>query len=142
MKNHILQGVDTIVLKVSDISTAKEWYTEKLGLTTIHEDEDGFLLVMNTYGPTSLTMLQHDDDTRLLPISAPCLIFKTGNASYARQALKDRGVTVGELFSDDTNACFTFKDPDGNTFEVCQNYDAPVSFEMEQGDFDGNDFFG
>lgn len=139
MRNRILQGLDTIVLKVSDISTAKSWYIEKLGLKTIHED--GSLLVLDTYGPTSLTMWQDDDPSDTLHIAVPCLIFKTENATYARQALKDRGVNVGELFSDDIVACFSFKDPDGNIFEVRQNY-GWINFENEQGDFDGENFFG
>ena len=34
-ENKLLQGIDTVIIRVSDIEVSKDWYQEKLGLTSL-----------------------------------------------------------------------------------------------------------
>lgn len=56
MSNQLFQGIDTIIVRVSNIHLSKEWYLEKLGLKIIWEDLTTKLVVLYTHGPTSLTL--------------------------------------------------------------------------------------
>jgi catechol 2,3-dioxygenase-like lactoylglutathione lyase family enzyme len=49
MDDHFLQGIDTVILRVSDIDRAKSWYVEKLGFKNIHEDIKLRLVVLDTF---------------------------------------------------------------------------------------------
>ncbi|HJY21332.1 MAG TPA: VOC family protein, partial [Hanamia sp.] len=56
--NKLLQGIDTVIVRVSNIETSKEWYLEKLGLALLFEDAKMKLVVLDTNSPTSLTLWQ------------------------------------------------------------------------------------
>jgi catechol 2,3-dioxygenase-like lactoylglutathione lyase family enzyme len=120
MDNHFLQGIDTIILRVSDIAKAKAWYTEKLGLKAVHEDDKLKLVVLDTSSPTSLTIWETDETIQSNPRTAAYPIFRTINAKYAHEQLKDREVRVGDLTTDHVVTYFTFRDLDNNVLEVCQ----------------------
>lgn len=117
---HFLQGIDTVILRVSDIEKSKEWYARQLGLKAMHQDEKLKLVVFDTFGPTSLTLWQTDGKIQTNPQTAAYPIFKTADAARAHRELKSRGVNVGALHTDDTATYFTWSDPDGNLLEVCQ----------------------
>ena len=53
-----LQGIDTVIIRVSDISLSKQWYVNKLGLTVIWDDPAIKLVVLDTGSPVSLTLWQ------------------------------------------------------------------------------------
>jgi len=116
----ILQGIDTVIIRVSDIIKSKQWYQEKLGLTVIWEDNDIKLVVLDTGSPTSLTLWQthktinNDKDTASYPI------FRIVNATDARHALLEKGVNVSDVIEDSSVNYFIFYDPDGNVLEACQ----------------------
>ena len=120
MSNHFLQGIDTLILRVSNIGTSKTWYIEKLGLKSIHEDTLLKLVVLDTHSPTSLTLWETDENIQPHPLTAAYPIFRTPNAREANNELKKRGVTVGEVITDHVVTYFTFRDPDGNILEACQ----------------------
>jgi catechol 2,3-dioxygenase-like lactoylglutathione lyase family enzyme len=115
-----LQGIDTVIVRVSDIETSKKWYQEKLDLSPIWDDTNLKLVVFDTSSPTSLTIWQtekvikNDKDTASYPI------FKTLNANTARKELQEKGVRVGEVIDDSFVKYFFFYDPDGNVLEACQ----------------------
>jgi hypothetical protein len=54
----LLQGIDTVIVRVSNIETSKEWYLVKLGLALLFEDAKMKLVVLDTNSPTSLTLWQ------------------------------------------------------------------------------------
>ena len=116
----VLQGIDTVIVRVSDIDASRQWYMQRLGLTVIWDDPAMKLVVLDTSGPTSLTLWQtsktitQDKDTAAYPI------FRTTNAAQARAILQQRGVLVDELVQDDAVVYFVFYDPDGNILEACQ----------------------
>jgi catechol-2,3-dioxygenase len=118
--NHFLQGIDTIIIRVSDINKAKSWYTEKLGFKNIHEDTKLRLVILDTFSPTSLTIWETDENVKNNPKTTSYPIFRTANAADAHQQLKRLNVNVGELTQDHVVTYFAFYDLDNNLLEVCQ----------------------
>jgi catechol 2,3-dioxygenase-like lactoylglutathione lyase family enzyme len=120
MDNHFLQGIDTVILRVSDIEKSKEWYTQKLGLKEIHQDQKLKLVVLDTFSPTSLTIWETEETIEPNPQATTYPIFRTSDANDAHRQLKERDVLVGNLITDHVVTYFTFYDVDNNVLEVCQ----------------------
>ncbi len=120
MDSYFLQGIDTVILRVSDIEKSKEWYTQKLGLKPIHQDNKLKLVVLDTLGPTSLTIWETQEVIQPNPNTTTYPIFRTADARQAHRQLKNRGVNVEDLIADHVVTYFTFRDPDNNFLEVCQ----------------------
>jgi catechol 2,3-dioxygenase-like lactoylglutathione lyase family enzyme len=120
MEDHFLQGIDTVILRVSDIAKSKQWYVQKLGLKEIHYDEKLKLVVLDTFSPTSLTIWETDEKIAPNPRTTTYLIFRTTDAGKAHEKLRKQDVNVGELVTDHVVTYFTFSDPDNNVLEVCQ----------------------
>ncbi len=118
--NKPLQGIDTVIVRVSDIQRARAWYAEKLGLGELWYDEKLRLCVMDSGSAASLTLWQTDKPIRIDPETASYPIFRADDARAARQHLIARGVTAGEVIEDDVTRYFFFHDPDGNVLEACE----------------------
>jgi catechol 2,3-dioxygenase-like lactoylglutathione lyase family enzyme len=118
--NKLLQGIDTVILRVCDIDVSKAWYQVKLGLKPIWEDAKMSLVVLDTNSPTSLTLWQTDQQVSINRRTASFPIFKTRDATLLREVLESRDVEVGEVIQDDMVRYFPFYDPDGNVLEACQ----------------------
>lgn len=121
--NHFLQGIDTIILRVADIDKAKIWYTEILGFKVVHEDPEHRLVVLDTSGPTSLTIWETDEELNTNPKTTSYPIFRSLDAGNAHMQLKKLNVKVGDLITDHVVTSFTFRDLDNNILEVCQVHD-------------------
>jgi catechol 2,3-dioxygenase-like lactoylglutathione lyase family enzyme len=119
-KNKLLQGIDTVIVRVGNIEVSKAWYQGKLGLTPIWDDPKMSLVVMDTNSPTSLTLWQTDQTLNVNRRTASYPIFKTPDALLLREVLKDLNIEVGEVVQDDHIMYFSFYDPDGNILEACQ----------------------
>jgi len=115
-----LQGIDTVIVRVSSMERSKKWYLEKLALTSIWEDDKLNLVVLDTSGPTSLTLWATETSISIDRNTASYPIFRTMNAADAREALLSKGVTTGDLVQDHIVTYFWFYDPDGNVLEACQ----------------------
>lgn len=120
METNILQGIDTVIVRVSDINKSKTWYTDKLGLKQIHEDEKLKLVVINTYSPVSLTIWETKDKIQNNPNTTTYPIFRAMNAEAAHRFLNNNGVKTGDIITDHVVTYFTFYDLDNNLLEVCQ----------------------
>ncbi len=116
----IFQGIDTIIIRVSDLSRSRQWYTENLGLTVLWEDPAMKLVVFDMSGTASITIWQTDVPINPDRDTASYPIFGTTDARAARQALLQKAVEVSDLTEDDATAWFLFYDPDGNVLEACQ----------------------
>jgi catechol 2,3-dioxygenase-like lactoylglutathione lyase family enzyme len=118
--NSLLQGIDTVIVRVKDIEASKKWYEEKLGLTPVWDDAALKLVVLDTKGPTSLTLWQTAKTISIEKETASYPIFKTPDAAALRQELLNRKVETGDIIEDDHVNYFFFYDPDGNVLEACQ----------------------
>lgn len=116
----LLQGIDTVIIRVSNLEASKAWYGQKLGLKAIWEAPTMLLTVLDSGGSASLTLWQTDKKIQNDEETASYPIFKTPDAAALQQALKERAVPTGELITDDYVISFFFTDPDGNRLEACQ----------------------
>lgn len=116
----ILQGIDTVIIRVSDIIVSKKWYGEKLGLIPIWDDQNMKLVVMDTDGPTSITLWQTNSEIINNKDTASYPIFRVIDADETRNELIKRGVNVTEIIEDNVVRYFQIFDPDGNVLEACQ----------------------
>ncbi|MCA2004945.1 MAG: VOC family protein [Ignavibacterium sp.] len=116
----ILQGIDTVIIRVSDINVSKKWYEDKLGLTPVWDDAGMKLVVMDTDSPTSITLWQTDKEIKNNKDTASYPIFRITNADESRNELIKRGVSVTEIIEDNVVRYFQIFDPDGNVLEACQ----------------------
>ena len=119
-ENNLLQGIDTIIVRVTNIEKSSSWYQEKLGLTPVWEDNNLNLVVLDTKSPTSLTLWETDQPITVNKKTTTYPIFKTFNAADARDQLLKNDVKVGELSCDESICSFLFFDLDGNILEACQ----------------------
>ena len=115
-----LQGIDTIIVRVSDVQASKQWYVEKLDLSPIWDDAATRLVVLDTGSPTSLTLWQTDAPVNNNRETASYPIFRTEDAAEARELLRAKGVSTGGVIDDGSVKYFFFYDPDGNVLEACQ----------------------
>lgn len=115
-----MKGIDTLILRVSDVQRSMKWYIEKLEFDVLHEDEDLRLVVLDTFSPVSLTLWETVGEIRPDPQTASYPIFSAADARSVHQLLKDRGVSAEDLVTDHSVTYFTFRDPDLNILEVCQ----------------------
>ena len=119
----LLQGIDTVIVRVTNIATSKEWYIRKLGLVLLFEVDKRKLVVLDTKGPTSLTLWQTDKTVSVNRDTASYPIFKTPDADALKHELLNRGIEVGEIIQDAYVKYFFFYDPDGNILEAFQVHD-------------------
>lgn len=120
---NLLQGIDTIIVRVANIEASKTWYTEKLGLSVLFEDAEMKLVVLDTNSPTSLTLWQTGQTISINRHTASYPIFKTPDADALRKELVKRGIRTDETVQDAYVKYFFFYDPDGNVLEACQVHD-------------------
>jgi catechol 2,3-dioxygenase-like lactoylglutathione lyase family enzyme len=122
--SNLIQGLDTVIIRVSDYKASKEWYSENLNLSVVFDDTDMKLAVLDTMGPTSLTLWQTDKKVETRKDTAAYPIFRTPDARSLRLNLVERGVDVGEVITDKYVTFFRFFDPDGNVLEACQVHES------------------
>ncbi|WP_456271072.1 VOC family protein [Bacillus sp. AK031] len=106
--------LDTVILKVSNLENAKQWYKEILELEEIFDGGNHIVFKIGQ-GETPLTIIQGEPAaySTVKPILFSDAIEET------QLKLKGKGVEVDDIQQDEPVRFFTFKDPDGNNFEVC-----------------------
>lgn len=125
MPSHF-SGLDTVIIRVRDITSATAWYVQHLGAEALYEDEEQRLTVVEIGGTpdgetvgSTLTLWQLDEGAAWAP-SSTYPILATGDARAAHTALQAQGVAVGELTETPGVLFFRFTDLDGNTLEACE----------------------
>lgn len=114
--------LDTTILRVRDIIRSKEWYEDKLELTSLYFDEDEKLVVLDTGQNSSLTIWQIKRGEKFIPAtSSGCYpIFSVDQAGETRKRLLEKGVKTGDLLEGNGVIYFHLFDPDDNLLEACQ----------------------
>ena len=116
--------LEVVVLPVSDIDRAIEFYRDKIGFNLDHDTRtDQMHVVQLTPRGSGCSIVFGDlPAQREMPAgSMRGLQLVVSNAHAARQELVDRGVEVSEIMQfspQDGGTFFGFADPDGNTWAV------------------------
>ncbi len=113
-----LIGIDTLIIRVTDLSQSKKWYTEKLGFEIIYETDQ--LLTLDTSCHVSITLWVTNEPILPNPKTSSYPIFKTDNAEETYRYFQEINIPLGELNKEEEVCYFNFYDPDGNILEVCQ----------------------
>jgi predicted enzyme related to lactoylglutathione lyase len=116
--------LEVVILPVSDIDRAIEFYRDKVGFDLDHDTKNEQMHVVQLTPQGSGCSIVFGDlpaQREMAPGSLHGLQLVVADAKVARQELMDRGVDVTEImvFSpDDGGTFFGFSDPDGNTWAV------------------------
>lgn len=116
----LFEGIDTVIIRVSNYLVSKKWYKDKLGMEVIFEDHTSKLVVFDTGSPTSLTIWQTDEKTVPQKERNSYPIFRTSDAAASSTELVKKDVNVDELVEAEGIKFYRFYDPDGNLFEACE----------------------
>ncbi len=87
----VFRGLDTVLLRVRNISVAKRWYLEKLGFAEPYFDPAERLGVFDLGGTTSLTLWELKPGEVLSPSehARPFPIFSVADARETWNLLRD-----------------------------------------------------
>lgn len=116
--------LEVVLLPVSDIERAVEFYRDKVGFHLDHHTKNEQMEFAQLTPPgsgCSIVVGNLPAQQEMEPGSMRGLQLVVADASAARQELIDRGVKAGEItvFSpEDGGTFFGFSDPDGNTWAV------------------------
>jgi predicted enzyme related to lactoylglutathione lyase len=116
--------LEVVILPVSDIDRAVEFYRDKVGFDLDHDTRtEAMHVVQLTPRGSGCSIVFGDSPTQreMAPGSIRGLQLVVPDARAARQELVDRGVDVSEIMQfspDDGGTFFGFSDPDGNTWAV------------------------
>ena len=112
----MLQGLNFVLLHVTDIEQATTFYTEKFGLT-IETRGPGFVQFKQPMGQGATFALSSEGDG--LPIQNVELWWFVDDADATHADLAARGVTVAQPLKDEPfGRTFAIKDPEGNTMYI------------------------
>jgi len=118
--------LEVVVLPVSDIGRAVEFYRDKVGFNLDHDTRNEHMHVVQLTPPGSGCSIVIGDlpsQNEMAPGSMRGLQLVVADARAARDELLSRGVEAGEItvFDErDGGTFFGFSDPDGNTWAVQQ----------------------
>lgn len=116
--------LEVVVLPVSDIGRAVEFYRDKVGFNLDHDTRNEHMHVVQLTPPGSGCSIVIGDlpsQNEMAPGSMRGLQLVVADARAARDELLSRGVEAGEItvFDErDGGTFFGFSDPDGNTWAV------------------------
>jgi len=116
--------LEVVVLPVSDIDRAIEFYRDKVGFDLDHDTKTEHMHVVQLTPRGSGCSIVFGDlpaQQEMTPGSMRGLQLVVADAKAARQELLDRGVDASEIMQfspDDGGTFFGFADPDGNTWAV------------------------
>ncbi|MEO7980969.1 MAG: VOC family protein [Sporichthyaceae bacterium] len=118
--------LEVVVLPVSDIGSAVEFYRDKVGFHLDHDTQNEHMHVVQLTPPGSGCSIVVGDlpsQNEMAPGSLRGLQLVVADAEAARSELVSRGVDASEIqvFDErDGGTFFGFADPDGNTWAVQQ----------------------
>ncbi|HEY8700675.1 MAG TPA: VOC family protein [Arthrobacter sp.] len=116
--------LEVVVLPVSDIDRAVEFYRDKVGFHLDHDTTNEHMHVVQLTPPgsgCSVVMGDLPSQREMAPGSMRGLQLVVSDARAAREELLSRGVDASEItvFDErDGGTFFGFSDPDGNTWAV------------------------
>jgi len=111
----LIERIDTICLRVSNLEEASKWYQETLDLQESYKGDTYRILRIGS-SDIPLT-LEEGKPVSSEQQSYP--IFFTKDIHSAYEKLKAKGVNVSKIQHDEPNHFFTFYDEDHNKLQLC-----------------------
>ena len=114
--------LELVIIPVSDVDRAKEFYVEKAGFHLDHDQRvtDTLRFVQITPPGSACSIAFGTGITDAAPGSVRGLQVVVDDANAARQHLLDHGVAVGDVDVQPWGSFVYFNDPDGNAWSVQQ----------------------
>jgi catechol 2,3-dioxygenase-like lactoylglutathione lyase family enzyme len=109
-------GIDHLVLHVSDVSRAKKFYTDVLGMTVYRENDRQVFLHAGRQG---VALFKQQGDSLLTAggdLNHLALTVASGTYETLKADLETHGVVVSGRPGDDR--CIYFNDPDGHRLQL------------------------
>ena len=112
-------GIDHLVLHVSDVKRAKQFYTDVLGMTVYRESDRQVFLHAGQQG---VALFKKQGDTRDAPLTTGndlnhlALNVAAGTYEALKADLEKHGVAVSGRPGEDR--CIYFNDPDGHRLQL------------------------
>ncbi len=122
----IADKLTMVMMAVSDMPKAKEFYADKLGLkvTTDYRQDDNnwWVAVTLPEGGATITLSTYHEDMKP---GTMMLYFATSDVTASHTGLSEKGVTVSEIKDDlygpgSGVKWFRFADPDGNQITIAE----------------------
>lgn len=122
MSAGVFLGLDTVLIRVTNVERARDWYRTSFDFGEPYFDPVERLAVFSLGGATSLTLweLKAGESFTSSREASIFPIFSVKDATETRRLLAARGVDVGPLVDGGAVTFFTVKDPDGNLLEACE----------------------
>ncbi|MGM0897020.1 MAG: VOC family protein [Bacillota bacterium] len=121
----MIAKIGQVMVYVRDQDAAVEFWTEKLGFTVMHDEEnDGMRWIeIAPRKDAETSIVLHDKDLiekmdTDLNLETPSLLFYANNFEQVRNDLIEKDVTVGEIVEMPTGRTFNFSDAEDNYFAV------------------------
>ena len=114
--------LELVVIPVSDVDRAKEFYTEKVGFHADHDQRvnEKIRFVQLTPPGSACSIALGEGIVEGLPGSVKGLQVVVSDINAAHAELVQRGVAVSEIQVLDWGSFVYFSDPDGNSWAVQQ----------------------
>jgi glyoxylase I family protein len=109
-------GIDHLVLHVNDVSRAKKFYTDVLGMTVYRENDRQVFLHAGAQG---VALFKKQGDSSLTTgndLNHLALNVESGSYEALKADLEKHGVAVSGRPGDDR--CIYFSDPDGHRLQL------------------------
>lgn len=125
----MFERIDTVVLRVRNLESARRWYEQHLHLTTTFVDEHEQLAVLSVGEHHSLTLwqLKPGETAASSGVATAYPIFAASDARAAHEQLFGSGLHPEPIQDGPGIRFFGFRDPDGNRLEACQVLPASAS---------------
>lgn len=119
----IFDALNMVVLRVRDLTSARNWYERVLELRVAEENSSGPTVVLDLGRGANLCLwaLGADETMADSKMAAAFPNFRTGDVDGIHDKLEGLGVSVTPLKDSGGVKWFSFFDPDGNRIDVMQN---------------------
>jgi catechol 2,3-dioxygenase-like lactoylglutathione lyase family enzyme len=117
-------SLEVIIIPVTNVDKAKEFYQDKLGFKTDMDVKPtaGMRLVQLTPPGSGCSIHIGQGITDMTPGSLKGMILVVDSAEQARKELEDKGVELGETQEMPWGKHIAVADPDGNSWTLQESY--------------------